>query len=90
MAMNIFGNVKVEARIVDENDNIGLPLGNILLAHLHVSENGAQVQEYRNKAHIRQFTIVLDTRTTDGCHHVATEEAELCRLIAPFQRLHQV
>jgi hypothetical protein len=84
------GDVKIEARIVNKNDNIGMPLNNILLAHLHVPENGAQMQQDGNKAHKSQFSIVTDTRTTNGSHQVATEEAELRCLVAPFQRLHQV
>ena len=37
------GYAEIEARIVYQDHNIGLPAGNIVFAHRHVSENRAQV-----------------------------------------------
>ena len=89
-AVNVLGNIKIEAWIIDKDDDIRLPLRNILLAHLHILENGTQMQQDRNEPHIRQFAIVTNTRTTDCSHQVTSEETKLCCFVALLQCLHQV
>ena len=88
--MDIFRYFQVEARIVDENDHIGLPLGNVLLAHLHISQDSAQMQQYRNETHVCQFAVVLHHRSTYCGHQVAAEETELRLPVLRLQRLHQM
>ena len=41
IGMHILGNVKIEARIVDKDKGVGLPLHYIALAHRHILEDGA-------------------------------------------------
>ena len=41
LGMHILGNVKIEARIVDKDKGVGLPLHYIALAHSHILEDGA-------------------------------------------------
>ena len=87
--MDILGYVEVEPRIINEDNHVRLPLTDILLTHLHVLEDGRQVGNDRNDAHVSQFLVMLDTGAADSSHLVTTEEAELCLLIFPLQRHHQ-
>ena len=87
--MYVFRNVKVKARIVHDDDHVGVPLHNIQLTHLHITQDGGQVQQHRNKAHVGQLAVMLDHRTALGCHQVAAEEAEFRPRILLFQRPHQ-
>ena len=82
--------LEVEARIVDEDDHVRLPLTDVLLAHLHIAENGGQVHQYGDESHIGQFAVVLHQRSSHGSHLVAAKEAKLRLRVLVFQRLHQV
>ena len=86
----IFGNLKIEAGIVNKDHGIGLPLHDILLAQCHISENGAQMEQYWNEAHIGQFLIMFHTGASHGGHQVTTEEPERCFRILFLQRPHQM
>ena len=88
--MNIFGYIEIKARIVDKDDDIGLPLVYVLLTHLHILENSTKVQQHWNKAHIRQLAIVANTRAPNSSHQVATEETEVSLAVALLQSLHQM
>ena len=68
---------QVEAWIVDKDDGIGLPLRNVLLAECEVAEDGGQVHQHGDEAHVGEFLIVSHARATDFRHEVAAEEAEL-------------
>ena len=71
------GDVEVEARIVDENHHVGLPVHDVALHHSHVAEDDAQVEQYGDEAHIGHLPIVAHTLPSDGLHQVAANEAEL-------------
>ena len=88
--MDVFRYFQVETRIVDENNHIGIPLGNVLLAHLHISQDSAQVQQHGNETHVCQFAIVLHHRAACCLHLVAAIEAKLGSRILPLQFFHQV
>ena len=88
--MHVLGYIEVKPRIVDEYHHVGLPLQDVLLAHLHVAQDGGQVQQYGDKTHICQLAVVLDHRTAYSSHQVAAEEAELRLSVALLQTLHQV
>ena len=70
-------NLQVEARIVNKYHYVGLPLHDVALAERHVAQNGAQVEQYGDDAHIRQIAVVAHTCASDNRHQVATEETEL-------------
>ena len=81
--------VKVEARIVDEDDDIRLPRHDILLAERHVAEDRAQMEQHGDETHVSQVLVMAHARATLCCHEVAAKEAELSRSIFLFQRMHQ-
>ena len=37
-------NTKIKTWIVDKDDNVRMPLHNVLLTHLHIFKNGAQME----------------------------------------------
>ena len=77
MLLHKFGNLQVEARIIHENDYIGVPCHNVLLALVHVSKNGPQMQQYGNETHIGQFLIMFHSGSTDGAHQISSKETEI-------------
>ena len=81
---------QVEARIVDKDDGIGLPLRDVLLAEREVAEDGGQMHQHGDEAHVGEFLIVSHTRATDFRHEVAAEEAELRFGIFFLERPHQM
>ena len=80
---------EVESRIIHQYHDIRFPIDNILFTHLHIGEDGTQMQENGHKTHIGKFLVMLDTRTSFGSHQVATEEAKLRQFVHFFQRAHQ-
>ena len=88
--MEILRNLKIKAGIVDKDHSIGLPLHDILLAQCHIPENGTQMEQYWNEAHIGQFLIMFHTGASHGGHQVTTEEPERCFRILFLQRPHQM
>lgn len=89
MGMHILRDVEVEARVVDEDHHIGLPGRDVALAHGHVPENGAQMEQHGHEAHVGQLAVVLHARAADSRHQIASEEAELGIAVLFFQALHQ-
>ena len=83
------GDVEVEPGVVDEDDHVGLPLHDILLAHLHVAENRGKMEQHGDESHVGQLAVVLDQCAAYGLHLVAAEEAELGLPILLFQGTHQ-
>ena len=90
MSLHILGDVEIEARIVDENHAVGLPFGDVALAHPHIAQDGGQVEQYGYEAHIGQLAVVLHKCAANGRHQVAAEEAEPCLRVNIFQRPHQM
>ena len=88
--MNEFCDIEIEARIIYQNKHIGLPANNIILAHLHVAENGSKMHHYGNEAHVCKFFVMLHHRSANSLHVVAAKEAEFGFGIALLYRLHQV
>ena len=74
---HILGYVEVEARIVDQNDHVGRPLHDVALTHLHVAQDGAQMEQHRHEAHVSQLAVVFYARAAHRRHEVAAEEAKL-------------
>ena len=68
LGMHVFGNVEVEARIVDEYNHIWLPLHNVALAHGHIAEYSAQVHQYRYESHVGKFAVVFYTLAANSRH----------------------
>lgn len=81
---------EVESGIVNGDDDVGLPLQNVALAHRHVTHDGRQVHQDRDEPHICQLLIVADTRTPYGGHIVTAEEPELCLGIFVLQGFHKM
>ena len=86
--MYVFCYFEVEARIVDKDDDIWLPFADVLLTHLHILEDGTQVQQHRDKPHIGQLAVVTDARASNSSHQVAAKETELRRFVSLLQSLH--
>ena len=84
------GDVEIEARVVDQDHRVGSPLPDILLALRHVAEDGRQVEEHRDEAHIGHLAVVAHQGSSLGGHLVATEEAELGLAVGLCQFSHQV
>ena len=87
--VDVAGYVEVETRIVDQDHHVGTPRHNVLLAPLHVAEDGAQVEQHGHEAHIGKILVVAHALATDGRHEVAAEEAKLRRGVILAQRGHQ-
>lgn len=83
-------NLEVEARIVDKNHGVGPPLHDVALAERHVAQNSAQVEQYGDDAHVRQFAVVAHACASDSRHHVAAEEAKLSFRVFFEQSLHKM
>ena len=76
MRVYVLGYLEVETRIIHQNHRIGMPGRDVVLAQPHRSEDGAQVEQDRHKAHIGQLLVMLHPRATNGCHQVTAEETE--------------
>ncbi len=72
-----------------QNDGIGMPFGNIALAHPHVSEYRRKMSQHGNKTHIGQFTVMAHASAALGSHKVATDKAELRLPVVAFQGMHE-
>lgn len=83
--MYVLGYIEVKAWVIHKNDHVRLPLCDVLLAHLHVLENGGQMHQDGNDAHVGQFLVVFDTCSSYSSHHVAPKEAELRFRVFAFQ-----
>lgn len=82
--------VEVEARIIDQYHHVGLPFRDVALAESHVPEDGPQVEQHGDEAHVRHLLVVLDACAADGSHQVAAEETELCLRVFVLERLHEM
>ena len=90
MLLHKFGNLQIKSWIIYQNYHIWIPSNNILLAKLHVLENGAQMQKHWNKTHISQFLIMLDTGSSHSTHQISTEKTEISFSIQLLQSTHQI
>ena len=79
----VFSNIQVKTWIINENHAVWLPRQDILLTHLHITKYRWQMHQDRNNAHIGQIAVVLDKRSSNSLHQVATKETE-CRLLVNF------
>ena len=89
VGMHVLRDVKIEARVVNKDDHIGFPFADVALGIAHVLQDGGQVHQHRNEAHVSQLTVVLDTRTANLGHEVTAIETELCLRVFTLERLHQ-
>ena len=90
VAVQILGDIEIEAWIIDEDDHVGLPLHNVALAHGHVAEDGGQMQQHGHEAHVGQFAVMAHAGASDYRHQVAAEEAELGVGVVLAERLHEM
>ena len=84
------GYLEVEARIVDQYDDVGTPREDGLLALCEATQNGAQMQEYGDKAHVGQVAVVAEQGAALLLHGITPKEAELSLCIEVAQRLHEM
>ena len=77
LRFHIFGDAEVEARVIHKDYNIRAPSGDVFLTLAHISQNGAQMEQHGDEAHIGQFAVVLYQGGTLGCHQVASKTTEL-------------
>ena len=89
LLLDVLGNLEIEARIVDEDDGVGSPAGNVLLTHLHIAEDGGQMEQYGYEAHVCQLVVVAYACATYSRHVVTSEEPELGIVIVALDVLHQ-
>ena len=85
-----FCNFQVKARIINQDNNICVPVYDIFFADLHVSKNCTKMHQHRNEPHIGQFLVVFDTCSSDGLHQVATKETKRSMFVFFLDRFHQV
>ena len=80
---------EVEARIVDEDDDIRAPCHDILLAERHIAEDGAQMEQHGDEAHVSQIFVMAHTRAAFRSHEITPEETELSLRVFLLQGVHQ-
>ena len=90
MLFDVSGYLKIEPRIIYQYQHVRLPRFDVVLASVHIAEYSTQMQQYRDKAHVSQFAIMLYARSAYGSHQIATEETEFSFRIFRHQRLHKV
>ena len=90
MLLHKFGNLQIKSWIIYQNYHIRIPIYDILLAKLHILENGAQMQKHWNKTHISQFFIMLNTGSSYSTHQIPTKETEISIHILLLQGTHQI
>ena len=75
------GDIEVKTRVIHKYNHIRRPLHNVFFAESHVAEDGAQMKQHGDKAHVCQFFKMLYARSTNGSHEIAAKETELgCRV----------
>ena len=87
--MQELGYVEIETRIVDQYHDIGLPFHDVTFAERHVLENGGQMKQHWDEAHICQIAVMAHERATLRLHQVATEETKLGLGVVLPQRAHE-
>ena len=70
-ALYVAGYLEVEAGVVDEDEHVGAPRLNLLLTALHAAQDGAQVQQDGDEAHVGQVAVVAQQLGAGLCHGVA-------------------
>ena len=88
--MHKLSNIEIKARIIHQNDHIGRPRHDVLLASLHVGKNGRQMQQHRDKPHVGQLFIMLHHCSSHGSHQITAKEAKFSFRVFLFQCSHQV
>lgn len=88
--MRPLGNGEVEARIVDEDKDIGAVFGNILAAEGEILLNLAEMSEDIPDAHDGRIAIMPYERPPDGRHKVAAPKTELGIRIFGNEGLHEI
>ena len=71
------GDIEVKTRVIHKYNHIRRPLHNVFFAESHVAEDGAQMKQHGDKAHVCQFFKMLYARSTNGSHEIAAKETEL-------------
>ena len=89
-AMKMFRDFQIKTWIIDENDGIGLPRGDVALAERQIAQNRGQMEQHGNEAHIGQLAIMFHERSADGLHLFATEKAEFRCCVFLLDGPHQV
>ena len=84
--MDIFCNFKVEARVIDKDDHIGLPRHDILLALLQPPQDGTCVQDNGHNTHESEVAIMTHQMHTLRLHEVTAEATEFCIRVLGFER----
>ena len=83
--VNVACYLQVEAGVVHEDDDIGMPGGKVVLALAHAAQDGAGVEDYVDDAHVGQVAVVAHEGHALCLHQVASEATELCRRVFGFQ-----
>jgi hypothetical protein len=84
------GDAQVEARIVDEDQRIGLPLKDILLAERQVAEDGRQIFDDLPEAHEGQVAVVFDEFGAGMGHEIAAPGPDIGIAILLMEGLKEV
>ena len=90
MLLDVFRYLQIESRIINQDKRIRLPINNILLAKVHIAEDGAEMKQHRNETHIGQFLVMLHQGTANSLHQVPPKETEVGLRIMFFQSTHQI
>ena len=71
-SLHILGNLQIEARIINQDNDIRLVLTDIFPADLHIAEYGSQVHEHRDKTHKSHFPVMFDQSSSYLFHQIPT------------------
>ena len=88
--VNVFGYLQVEAGVIDENHHVGLPFSYVALALFQTTQDGSRMEQYGDKTHVCEVTVVADKGAAYGLHLVASEETELGLGVFTSKCCHQV
>ena len=69
--------VQVEPRVIHEDECVGLPSHDVLLATLYALQDGACMKQHGNETHVSQVAVVLHKGAPLCRHEVAAIVAEL-------------
>ena len=95
-AVRKFGNLEIEAGIVDENDHVRLPCGNIGLAVLYIPGDGNALEKDFHKAHHGGFPVISHQsiprlmRLVNAIHEAPAPETDIGSRVLRIQALHEV
>ena len=79
--MGKIGDAEVEARIIHQDNDIGLIIKDIFLALGDISQHLAQVDRHLHEAHVSHRAVMFEQLDTFGLHQVTATATKLRPLV---------